>query len=543
MPRYTIRDPRSNRTLTIEGDSPPTEQELQQIFASLPAPTPQAPPAPDTPVPVSPSWATFNEQPIDPGPPDARAEFGGFLKGVGKSFGRAAVEAGDLVHEVPGVSRMVDALYGLAGVPMDSGRLMDEALLQPELTPQTHPEEMGKLAGDIGQFFLPGGTGKTTLPRMIVNEGVRGGLFSNLQGADAEGSAIGAGMGSLGPVVGRVLERAPRALRKKALERTQQFLGGTKERYKAMGVKVAPGLLERNLGGWTGASREGMLATATARAQQAGKAVDAMLTASAGRPVPTTTILARLEHLKNAYRETRIVTPAELAANATLAKRAYQDATGNLVVDVILDARPIRQLSKLQRILQDLGDETTVDKIVAVRRAWDEVVDQAGGYAQRAKGAIGVPLKESAEAWAKREAANAIRAELAKTAPGLARINKEYSFWINLADVLKQTQQRTAPQSRNLGKSIMGAAGMGAGLASGGDVADKAEKAALYGAVGSALQSAFASPRWRLVSAKLRLALANAIASGDANRIATATGRVMNAMLQPLTPGTTVERE
>lgn len=41
MPDYTFRDPRSNRTITLRGDSPPTEAELQQIFAGVNAePTP-----------------------------------------------------------------------------------------------------------------------------------------------------------------------------------------------------------------------------------------------------------------------------------------------------------------------------------------------------------------------------------------------------------------------------------------------------------------------------------------------------------------------
>jgi hypothetical protein len=238
-------------------------------------------------------------------------------------------------------------------------------------------------------------------------------------------------------------------------------------------------------------------------------------------------IYDRLEHLKDAYRSQRMVTPAELVADPALAQQAVQLPTGEFAVHVVFDQRPITQLSKLQRILTKLGPEPEVEKVVALRRAWDEVVEQAGGYAQRAKGAIGVPLPESAEAWAKREAANKIRAELAKAVPNLDTINREYSFYVNLADVLKQTQQRTMPQQKNLGKTIMGAAGMGAGVASGGNAADKAEKAALYGAVGSA---------------KLRLALADAIASGDAQRIATSTGRILNATLQPLTPGATVNK-
>jgi hypothetical protein len=35
MPDYTIRDPQSGKTLTVRGDSPPSEQELEQLFSSV----------------------------------------------------------------------------------------------------------------------------------------------------------------------------------------------------------------------------------------------------------------------------------------------------------------------------------------------------------------------------------------------------------------------------------------------------------------------------------------------------------------------------
>lgn len=35
MPDYTIRDPQSGKTVTLRGDSPPTEQELEQVFARV----------------------------------------------------------------------------------------------------------------------------------------------------------------------------------------------------------------------------------------------------------------------------------------------------------------------------------------------------------------------------------------------------------------------------------------------------------------------------------------------------------------------------
>lgn len=35
MPKYRIQDPQSGKTVVLEGDSPPTEQELEQVFASV----------------------------------------------------------------------------------------------------------------------------------------------------------------------------------------------------------------------------------------------------------------------------------------------------------------------------------------------------------------------------------------------------------------------------------------------------------------------------------------------------------------------------
>ena len=34
MPAYTIKDPQTGRTLKVRGDSPPTEKELDDIFAA-----------------------------------------------------------------------------------------------------------------------------------------------------------------------------------------------------------------------------------------------------------------------------------------------------------------------------------------------------------------------------------------------------------------------------------------------------------------------------------------------------------------------------
>lgn len=51
MPEFTIRDPTSGKTLTVRGDSPPSEQELIELFASADQPQASHEAAPPTPHP------------------------------------------------------------------------------------------------------------------------------------------------------------------------------------------------------------------------------------------------------------------------------------------------------------------------------------------------------------------------------------------------------------------------------------------------------------------------------------------------------------
>ena len=43
MPTYRIKDPTSGRTVRLTGDSPPTEQELEEVFKSVGQQQPAAP--------------------------------------------------------------------------------------------------------------------------------------------------------------------------------------------------------------------------------------------------------------------------------------------------------------------------------------------------------------------------------------------------------------------------------------------------------------------------------------------------------------------
>jgi hypothetical protein len=247
-----------------------------------------------------------------------------------------------------------------------------------------------------------------------------------------------------------------------------------------------------------------LLAEATERADAAGDAVDTILTQHAGQRIATQPVLDALTDAKAGF-----ISPE---------------------TQVVLDSRVMGQLGKLEAVVAKLGPEASVQDLVAVRRVWDDIVSRVGGFTHRAPGAIGMPLKEQTEAWAKREGANAIRRVLADEVPDLAIVNKEYHFWKGLEDVLRQTVEREGPQKAGLRRTILTAAGMTAGASTGTTTMDRAQNMFIYGSIANRMSAAFLSPRWKLVSAKARNDLADAIASGNKGRIAWAMRRIVPAL-------------
>lgn len=423
----------------------------------------------------------------------------GALKGAGQS----AVNLGKAVQWVPGVKPAIDALYGTPGIASASMHEADRVL-----TPANTTQKVGKGAEQLAEMIVPGGALREAglaagtklaptltqslgpilaraLPRAVV-EGAGSAAISKVQGGSG---IVGGVLGAAGPLASEAIATLPDSLKTTAEKKVVEALGPTKERFKAIAARLAPQILQRGLGG----SREALQAQAASTLETVGDQLDAAMTQVGGQAVGTHPILAALETAKDAFRTTM--------------------PRGNVVE---FEPRAIKQLNGLQQIVTDLGPQATVAQLTAIRQAWDKVVSQAGGYAQRAGGAIGVPLKDQSEAFAKREGATAIRSLLATEVPDLAAINKEWSFWKNLDDVVTQTLQRTQPQGPGLlkqgaelgGQVIGGMAGSTTGPAGtiGGAVA--------AGKIAKLATTAFASPRWKLVDARLRNALADAIIGG-----------------------------
>ena len=254
-------------------------------------------------------------------------------------------------------------------------------------------------------------------------------------------------------------------------------------------------------------------------------------------PLSTASIREALEQAKDGFIITRQV-PALDAFNTGLLQQPGAKLVGKFVeVPIVLDERAVTQLTKLQQTIQQLGDDVPVEKLVAVRRVWDDVVARAGGYAHRAGASqFGVPLAESTEAWAKKQGTTAMRKLFTEAVPDLKAVNQEFAFWADLRSILRATEARTQAQGPGLNRMV--SAGIGAAVGAGagyGDAQTSLTNAFIGGVLGPKVYQAITSPRWRLVNAQLKNALADALIDGKAEKVSAALARISAATTSQVT--------
>lgn len=177
-----------------------------------------------------------------------------------------------------------------------------------------------------------------------------------------------------------------------------------------------------------------------------------------------------------------------------------------IVDDVILDDNAVKLADNLKNTLAKFGNEVPAETMIKVRRVLDNAVSRGKGFLDDVS---------TLNTQVKKEATNAIREELAKDFPELAKINKEFTFWKNVDDVVGATLQRKTGQTGAFGSKtsqilggVLGLKGGPVGSAVGAYVAKK-----LNSIVGSSL--------WKTTSAVQRQKIADALANGNANTILT----------------------
>jgi hypothetical protein len=504
MPDYEVFDTMTKRTVTLRGDSPPTEAELTEIFASVNASDRKAGRLP---------LAIVKEEPYlsrDPnaGEPLSRGGFGqplppsqtssagmagyqvlndialGTLKGVGNTvFG-----LGKLFRDYTPVGRISDAIQ--------AGAFENRP---PELNPSNTAQRAGYTAEQVGEFFVPVGAPAKFVKAAQV---AKSGLIGTAQG----GPAAGATSAALTAVIpgGGAAKRAAGALEQSAEKSVAQALGATKEWAKSDAAKLAPEMLQRGVKG----SRAAMLEQAKAASAEAGRKLGAAYEAAgaAGKTISGQVIRGELQLAKDG-----LMIPA---------------ANGRMI-PIEGAAGVVKKLDKLENFVAQMGDDIPVHHASKVKTAWDRIVAKAGLYGPKAA----ANATDSEAAWAIREGAGAFRTLLKEASPDIAALSKEYAFWTSLKKVLTATELRTQAQSGGLGQAITTTVGAGTGFASGSDLGDSLTKAFVGAAAGRQFVKLVQSPYWRtVISGPLKQQMADALGSGSASRATSVVSRMMAAL-------------
>lgn len=485
MPRYTVKDPISGKTVVLTGDSPPTEAELNQIFAEL----------------ARPSKPASTEDFTDPTAP------------AGGAVSRAVAGVKRQLLPTDRLSDVIDGPMYAAQHPIDAlslllGALKDSHVDQAHKTADSARRVISEptLGGKLGAVSETLGHGAATLLPVVGPAAARAGETG--ASGDVAGM-LGELTGLLAPAAIKPAMRATAPLRTAAAERLstsavgqmEKALNPTRIDTKVMAARVAPEMLNRRV-------KAGSLAALEERAAKestiAGQAVDRELSLSSNKTAPVQPLVDQLEKAKEPY--------------------VGVTSKGDQVIN---QPERVKAIQQLQDTLMNYGDDISVESMVKLRRGWDEVVNAARGFVQP-------NLKTNVKAWAAREGRTALRDALSDAVPDINKINAEYAFWQSIEDITHATNQRRVGQARNLTSTIAGAGGAVAAEAvlPGSGVLMGAGKAAFGAKAASGLKKLIESPGYQMWSAVQKQKLADALLSGNASAIELTIGRGLRAVSQ-----------
>lgn len=505
MPTYRVTDHRTGRVVRLTGDSPPTEVEMEEVFASL---EPLAPASRDAVLPPNLRGGGRSTEPSSQQP----SAGGGmsFAQGVRAVASADELEAQQAMAGVPAravnqaATTWVDAgpstvKRGLQDVGRGNvargarqvirGSAITAApMLAPQLLAGVAAAPVATAAGIAGGAAVAKGT-EAGMRALGASED-QAGLVGDIAGM--AGGAVAS------QVPGAIGKRLAPMLRDSAEKSMAQALGATTNASKAEAAKLAPEMLKRGVKG----SRQAMFEQAKEAAAAAGARLSQAYTdaAKAGTTVSGLQVRGHVQLVSDAL------------------KVRAQDGSRVVVPGT---ERVIQQLENLDRFVASLGDDIPVDRAAAVKQTWDRIVDKAGLFGAKATSSA----TDNADAWAIREASGAFR-ELLNANPTIADLNREVGFWSGLRTVLSRTRLRTQSQSGGgLISNVAGIAGAGAGYSTSGVVG-----AAIGGAGARQLALVLQSPWFRTTAAgPFKKALADALASGNATTIRQAAMRAVVA--------------
>jgi hypothetical protein len=307
----------------------------------------------------------------------------------------------------------------------------------------------------------------------------------------------------------KAADAAAEALRTSATDTTAKAMGPSGMDARAEALAIAPEMQARGIRG----TRAQQLATVQSGMEKTGVQMDTALDAAkqAGGTIPNAGVRALIQKAKDP-----MFTP---------------DKNGAPVLIPDFAAR-FKQLDELDKFVSELPDDIPVEQAKNLKSIYGKIADEAGMYGQNATEV------EKAKGWAAKQLQSALRQGLASGNPDLAALDKEYSFWKRANDILDPAVLKDRTSS---GPSLVSRAGaeMAAGSVAGGSAgfALGGPVGATVGAlVGPSVAKLMASPWWKTtVSAPLKSALADAIASGSNTRIAAITKSIIASLPSTLT--------
>lgn len=428
-------------------------------------------------------------EPAAPADPWQERSVGGMLRNAGQSMlgaVKGAAETAYLSNPVTMGARVGQAIAQKAGlIPHDLTSLASggppqtpamrlEAEMLAKLQPSNEAQAVGRGAERFAEFAAP--VPGTPVKGLVGAgfQGLRGAGTTLLQGGTPKEALVSGAISAGGPLVASLGAKLGPALKEGAQRQMARVLGPTTKENKAITERVVPELLDR---GFKGATRKSLHAQAAFNLAKTGKALETALDAvPKGTTVNTGPIVKHLDDAKQAF----------------------------VVNGVEIDPTAVRRLDGLKETITQLGADVDYRSLRRVRQIYDQIVADARGF-------HGKTVAEGSTLDAQRELANAIRRELAKATPDVAKVNKEYSFWANVEKVLGDTLERTQSQSKPLGEQVIRAAATGGGVT--GFAMGSPEATGLAVAI-AGLNKVIRTPAWNTWSAGKKHQLATLMASG-----------------------------
>lgn len=389
-----------------------------------------------------------------------------FGKAADFAFGSTGKVAGSMVG---GLGQNVEALTRPSSLKQTTDPALQQQLQNRGLSSEEIQQKTSQPTEDTFDVHRDVGAGTMAMSALELYPG--GGEASKLLSKLPGGSQLVEGLG-------KILNFIPEKLKANAIKEYSQMLNPTTQEMKTLTQKIVPEALNRNV---VGRTLEGIASKAEEKAGQFGAEIGKYWeNLPEGVRTEAQPIIKKLDDLKNKY----IVNGVTIKPEAIAPIESLQQKIGALAKDGFIETKNMRQLRQILDTSVDMSKGFTKDALANFTKNTEKV------------------------------ASNAIRSELAKDSPDLAKLNKDYTFWTNLQDVAQATADRKTGQTGGLGKWLGRGIGGILGAESGQNYTQKAEFGILGMALGSKAIEFMGSPAWKSVAAVSKNKIADYLASG-----------------------------